>query len=285
MGKMTAPSYPPSNSTPASRPAELLHADIVFIAEGSRKMPHLALLDDFSDFLMLKRLPTKSASDVTMAFQEMFNQWTAWGHPPYAVRTDPENVFRACQSSIHALGIRTQFAAVGAHEKKVERVIRTLRERVRVMALSLKFPLPSCFNQQLFLAATNARNCLPTFRSSPRTPFHIATGEKVDMKAHFRAPFGTLAVFRDPNPSDDSNSRGQLGIVLTRDSFSRGSVRAFLLDSETVVSRATFKVVQMTDDVIERLRVIALKSPVPPRTPIYQMLNGNVLEDRTVTNL
>jgi hypothetical protein len=62
------------------------------------------------------------------------------------------------------------------------------------------------------------------------------------MKAHFRAPFGALAVFRDPNPSDDSSSRGQLGIVLARDSFSRGSVRAFLLESETVVSRATFKV-------------------------------------------
>jgi hypothetical protein len=72
---------------------------------------------------------------------------------------------------------------------------------------------------------------------------HIATGKTVDMKAHFRAAFGTLAVFRDPNPTDDSLPRGQLGMILTRDSFSRGSVRAFLLDSETVVSRSSFKVV------------------------------------------
>jgi hypothetical protein len=97
---------------------------------------------DFSDFLMLKKLPSKSASDVSAALEEIFNQWIAWGHHLFTLRTDPENGFRACQSRVHAMGIRTQFAAVGAHEKKVERVVRTLRERVRVMGLSLNFPIP-----------------------------------------------------------------------------------------------------------------------------------------------
>jgi hypothetical protein len=67
-------------------------------------------------------------------------------------------------------------------------------------------------------------------------------------------------------PLSESNRKAR---TLPRDSFSRGSVRAFLLDSETFVSRSSFKVVQMTDDVIARLRVIAEKTPVPPATHVF----------------
>jgi hypothetical protein len=89
MGKMVAPPYPPSLSTPASRPAELLHADIVYVAASvSKKEPHLVLVDDFSDFVMVKRLKSKGSTEVASALEAMFNLWTSWGHRPHTLRTD-----------------------------------------------------------------------------------------------------------------------------------------------------------------------------------------------------
>jgi hypothetical protein len=88
MGKMVAPSYPPSLSTPASRPAELLHADIVSLAVSlSKRVPHLVMVDDFSDFVMVKKLTSKSEADVSSALEAMMHRWTSWGHRPYTLRT------------------------------------------------------------------------------------------------------------------------------------------------------------------------------------------------------
>jgi hypothetical protein len=75
------------------------------------------------------------------------------------------------------------------------------------------------------------------------------------MKAHLRAPFGTVAIFRDPNPTGDSPAMGELGLVLYRDSG--GSVVAYLLDRGITVSRMTFKTVSISDSVLAHLRGLA----------------------------
>jgi hypothetical protein len=75
------------------------------------------------------------------------------------------------------------------------------------------------------------------------------------MKAHLKAAFGTVAIFREPNPSasDDLGSRGRLGITLYRDFDAKGSVIAYLFDQKVVASRATFRPVPMSADVMRRL--------------------------------
>jgi hypothetical protein len=73
------------------------------------------------------------------------------------------------------------------------------------------------------------------------------------MKAHLRAPFGTVAIFRDPNPTGDSPAMGELGLVLYRDSGSKGSVVAYLLDRGITVSRVSFKTVPISASVLAHL--------------------------------
>jgi hypothetical protein len=47
-------------------------------------------------------------------------------------------------------------------------------------------------------------------------------GVKPDLSLDLRARFGEIAIFKDPDPKDDTSPRGELGIILGRDFWSQG---------------------------------------------------------------
>jgi hypothetical protein len=107
--------------------------------------------------------------------------------------------------------------------------------------------------RHLMQSIVSTHNMTPTYRSSPLTPQEIMSGIKPDMKKDLRSPFGTFAVFHNPTKMTDEDPRGEVGIVLGRDFWSQGSVFAYLVDSEEVVSRAHFKTIKPTQALIDRV--------------------------------
>jgi hypothetical protein len=199
VGKLPTPPSPASQSTPAARPGELLHADLINVVDvESRRVPYLTVMDDHTDWVFTIKLPTKKRENVAEAFSKIFAALKSWGHSPGTVRTDPEAVFKSITPDVNNIGYRMEHSGVGRHEKKVERFVRTLKERIRTVRHSLPYTLPRKLTRHLVAAIVSTHNMTPSYRSAPLTPQEIMTGIKPDMKKDLRAPFGTFAVFNTP---------------------------------------------------------------------------------------
>lgn len=83
-----------------------MHADIAFFQEGaSVARPYLCVVDDYTGFTHVSKLPSKSAPAVTAALTALAAEFKAWGHDVECIRSDSENVFRSIKPAINGCGV------------------------------------------------------------------------------------------------------------------------------------------------------------------------------------
>jgi hypothetical protein len=116
------------------------------------------------------------------------------GFPVSVIRSDSENFFRSVKSQINSQGVRLQFAAPGAHEKRVEIQIKYIRSRFEVVKASLGYTLPTYLYPYLLCDIASALNMIPNANSPSLCPFTMVTGKKLSMKCHLRFQFGEVVV-------------------------------------------------------------------------------------------
>jgi hypothetical protein len=248
-GKIPEQPSPTSSSSPSSRVAELLHVDLVSVVSNRGRIPFIILKDDFSDYTMGRRLESKKKEEVFEGIKAMLNQFTAWGHDKGTIRTDAENVLKSIMPEVNGLGWRMEFTHPGRHERKVERFIRDMRNGIRTVVHSLSYQLPRKLYPDLVANIIATTNMLPSAKSSPITPQEIVVGIKPDKSLDLRSKFGTIAIFKDPDPTDDTKPRGEMGIVLGRDFYSRGAVKAFIISKGRVMTRGQFQTIGVTEEI------------------------------------
>ena len=252
VGKYVSPPALVSESTPASSVGELLHTDIVYFLEGKKtSVPFLMIVDDFSDYVHCVRMKNKTTQTLLSMVMDVVNEYKSWGHRVQTIRSDYEIVYRSIRSQINAQGIRMEYAAPGAHERKAERTIQILRNQFRTILGSVPFDVPAIMFPKMLCDIATTMNMLPTARSKPSCPYYIATGRKISRKNDLKAPFGCIVVVK--NLEDRKNAKGVIGVVVGRDGYSKGTLIIYLLDSGVFVARAHIKKIQPTEDIIRKL--------------------------------
>lgn len=256
MGKLPTPPAIASNSTPASAPGELLHGDIAFFLEGrNKKVPYLVVVDDFSDFVHCKRMQSKSAQSVLEKLTAIFNEYLSWGHRVKSFRSDSESVFKGIVSRVNGMGVRMQFAAPGAHERKAEAMIKQLKYRFSTLSSSVKFAVPPKMYPHMLSGIAFNHNLIPTARSSPNIPYTIATGDKFS-RSDVRFAFGQGVIV--PAPESSVNvSRGVKAVVVAHDDLVKGTVIVYLLDTAQLLVRKVARSYQLEDEDLQKLNKAA----------------------------
>jgi hypothetical protein len=281
-GKMPEAPAPPSPTTPSSRVAELLHADLVSVISNKGRISFLILKDDFSDYTLGRRLPSKKKEDVLEGLTAMLNQFKAWGHEPGTLRTDAENVLKSFSSEINGLGWRKEFTCPGRHERKIERFIRDIRDGIRTVTNSLPYSLPRKLFPDLVSSLIASKNMIPSIKSAPITPQEIVVGNKPDMTLDLRARFGEIAIFKEPEPESDTSPRGEIGIVIGRDFYSRRGVKAYIL-SKRVMTRMKFQIINFTEDIAQEIAKIGSTDP-PEDQQMISAVEGRFQRNRNGEN-
>jgi hypothetical protein len=154
-------------------------------------------------------------------------------------------------------GVTLYLVDPGTHTEKVERWIRTVKERCRSIQYSLPFNITHrTIKKRLIFWCVRALNALPnTDQIVGLTPREIITGLKADYKLLSRVYFGAYAHIYDNNHSKTStiNSRTHRAICVGYSDGYKCSPVWFNIDTQREVVSSNYTIIPMPDEVINIL--------------------------------
>ena len=221
------------------------------------------------DLVLVKSIASRHGKGIAEALIEQANHYKSHGYDIVEIVFDSEAENSAIRSLIESAGFKLTTVPSGHHASEVERVIRLIKERVRAMQASVKYPL---FGTLLLYAVIHAVRCINFFPSSttPHAPSPIEQlkGVKMDVTRDAYAAFGDYVMVLATNTSElawrSLAPRAHGAIVLTLLGDKAGTAR--LLDLETW-------------QVIDRNRVQPL--PTPPAVVALIALKAQERADAT----
>ena len=221
-GKMTIAPSPISTSAPPPHVGHTLHADIVYVrGEGGHKLPYLFTVESITSYIIVAKLRNKARPAVADALSKVIARYRSYGRIVHILRTDREVIFDAVERDINNLGVQLKRTSPDRHEKKSERAVRTIRERMRATLGGLSYRLPGRLYNHLLTHVVSSLNVVPNDCTAGRAPREIVCGEKINAAISLDQPFGAMAMFKTPKDTAaehlDHLDRSELGIIIGRD--------------------------------------------------------------------
>ena len=171
-------------------------------------MPYLITVEDTVNYMMVVKVQSRQAENSSEAFMRMVNAYKSYGWTVHVIITDREASFRAIESSLNAKGIQYKYTGLGMHERRAERAIRIVKERVQILRYTQVYKLPARLNKAAVMDIVTTLNMTPNKRSGTQSPREVITGKKVNAPRDIRIEFGKLVQVKVPNQPacDDSNA-------------------------------------------------------------------------------
>ena len=275
LGKMIKAPEPPANIPPPTSIAEVIHADIFFLAVNTDKAttPFLLTTSRLGYMVHCIKLKSKTAQALFEAVLSVINWYIPFGHRPKMIRTDKERVFVCLKSILGRYGITLTHSSPGKHEKHAERDIRLIKEHLFSLTKALLYDLPRFLLPFALDFVVNAINS--TIRGSmDKSPLEITTGVKLSFSQLTKCKFGDFVAFLDDSAQ---SSRSSIGIYLGRDTTTtNGSQLYVLIDNSNsgrtigkVITRDQFDLLSPTQELIKLVNEIARKQPFVPDDQLF----------------
>ena len=254
--KGSHPSY--HKDTEPTQPGELLHSDIVFI-QGK---PRLFTVDDVTGYMTLTMMDGKSKEELVDAYTQVINAYRSYLKVVRLISCDYESVLRACETSLNGIGVKMSFRIPGEHEKRAERSMRIVRERMRVKRRELPYTLPRKLYDSLAAECVRNINMMPNSKSMPYSPCELVRGEKVNFLTDISPPFGSLVLCPVSNQQYSSEVKQEVAVVLgPAGPTVRSGVKVYIPGKENPVIRRNIQPMSMTPHVIEHMNEWARVKP------------------------
>ena len=125
-------------------------------------MPFLLGLLDPLGMLLVKRLRDRSAGNIVHILTEFIATAKSRNFDVQVISCDGEKGVGALSTEINALGITLDTTAAGGHKHKLDRKMRTVKERCRTIIHSLPFTLEMELIAGLALFVVKGINREPT---------------------------------------------------------------------------------------------------------------------------
>ena len=208
-GKMTAPREPTSLTPPATRPGQVLHMDFYIYNKPTLGGNNYALFctDEKTGACYVQSIKNKAKATVCEGMTDIIAEFSSRRHRVDTVITDSEPVFMSCKTHLNTMGIVAEYTTPGLHEKRVERHIRTVKEKLSAMKASLDYELPDGLEGELLVQSVKAHNCVPCEASGNSTPLQLVTGLRPSIPLHY---FGQVGLFYKTT----KDSRAEWGIYI-----------------------------------------------------------------------
>lgn len=266
MGKMTRPAAVSSTSEPPLSIGQHVHCDIVFLMDASgRKMPYLFSVDGHTNYLCCAKMSSKAQAQLELHLMRIVNVYKLFGHTVTVIRSDKEHVFDSVRDFLAGHAIQLMQTSPESHERKVERQVRTVRERLRATIHGLPYRLPRFLYPQLVEYVISSLNMVPNIHTGTRCPRELFTNRKVNMATDLRAAFGDLILCKVPNMAANADlaPRAEYAIVVGRDTNSSGNIKVCLLHNKEVVTRRSFKPVPLTLTLSSVIEAMSASDAIP----------------------
>ena len=213
-GKMVAPTEQQSLTEPARKIGDRVHTDLI-ILEGKSVGDNTVILlsvDEKTSYIVAVPCPGKGEKSIREAGLQTVSDFNSQGHVVRHMICDDENSLGVLRKHLGPLGIEVTSTPAGLHEKRVERTIRTIKEKRNAMLCGLWYELPPQLEAESYMDAITWLNRMPNSTtgsySTPQMLF-ARDGRKTFVP---RYHFGQIGLFYDKK--DEANQRSIYGIFL-----------------------------------------------------------------------
>jgi hypothetical protein len=174
-----------------------LSADIMFV-DG---LPFFVSVSKRLQLISVKYLLDKSARELQKAIDETISMYSLQTFKGKAILCDGESGIYAIKSYIESTDVRVNPASKSEHVPEIERAIRLIKERVRIIWNGLPYKLCNVLVVHLVRYCVGMINLCPKSTSTTTTmsPKEMFTGRKVDVKRECRLPFGAYVQVHEDN--------------------------------------------------------------------------------------
>ena len=233
---------------------QILAVDIFFI----KNLPFL--LGQLIPLGLAQCIPLKnrSAPLVAKAIRSFINTAKSRDFDCVQLRTDGEGALGAMRDELSGLGVVLDISGPGQHVPVIERKIQTVKERVRAHVNNLPFVMTKLLLTMCVLFCVSRINMQPSRMSGTRiSPIEQFTGMKIDAARDLRVQFGDYVQATVRNTDNSLQSRTQGCIALLPMGNLTGSVKMWCLATNHTVIKDQFKILPMSDLVIQHINRLA----------------------------
>ena len=223
---------------------QTLHVDLMFVRDL------IFLIGVFMPLglVMACVLPNRAVQAVGAGLLSFLSAARSRWFDTVTVRTDGEGAISKMVPALADRGIVVDTAGPGQHVPVVERMIETVKERVRAHVTSLPFILTKLLLTYLVLFCVSRLNLLPSSNSLDKvSPHEQFSGLKLDFARDLRCGYGDYVQATVPNTDNSMSPRTMGCITLLPTGNTTGSVRMWCLATETVLIRDQFRILPMPD--------------------------------------
>lgn len=199
-----------------------------------------------------------------MAIKDQIGQYTALGYTVTELVFDSEGAIKILIEG-HEEQIKVpckiRQANKGDHVPQVERCIRTVKERVRIIGLALDFDIGDLVLKYLISHAVNCINIVPK-KGKHVSPYELLHGRRIDFKLFTRARFGQyylipLSKVRT-NPMEE-RACGAICLGSAIDCATPGTFHFYTIQTGKLVRRTQCYFQRLNPEVIEKLSKFSQK--------------------------
>ena len=238
---------------------QVLHADIMFV-EGK---PFLITVSEPLCLTMVSELINGRKYDaIQLVLENQINKYTSKGFKIGTICSDGEGAIAKLEreSGLTDKSITINISGPGQHVPTIERKIRQVKERVRIILHSLPYTLAGFLLVYLVYYAVSRINMFKTTVKMDKTsPAETFTGRKIDFIKDLRFEFGEYVQMFNPNivARNSMESRTDGGIALLQAGNLQGSVKFFSLNSKRIVTRDKWTSLPIPENVINYMNKLA----------------------------
>jgi hypothetical protein len=207
---------------------------------------YLISICEHTDYGTALPLGTKAYTQVLTGLLGTVSMYSRHGYIVEKIVTDSESTFRKCEFDLGLKGIELVHTPPYQHAQRIERYVRTVKDRMRTMRCAMKVELPSKLNGMLLEAAVEVLNRMPSSKHHIATPSMLVSGSKLDLDTSILIPFGSVALLHAATRQRGGLApRSDLGVVLGACRNTGGTYNCWNLHTEKVVRRRTITLMRI----------------------------------------
>jgi len=237
-----------------TRVDQVLNIDIMFVKEIEFLVGVLVPLN----YCMVSYIKGRGTASIGSTLRKFVSEAKGQGFRVTQVRCDGERGVQPMHAELREQGITLDIAGPGQHVPVVERMIQTLKGRVRAYDSSLPYVMPAAFLVACVSFCAGRINMQVSSSSTDMTtPWEQYLGRKVDAKIDLRVGFGEYVQAIKPSTDNTMNSRTEACIALLPTKNVNGSVWCYRLSTQSIVRRDQLFVLPMSDLIIRHINKLA----------------------------
>ena len=249
-------------SVPVVQQQQILSVDIMFVDQVSTVVAVAHPLELTLAVILDRPIsgkPLRTAEAVKKCIDTITATLASRNFQVSMIMSDGEGAISKLKPYLNNMGIEVDTSGAGGHVARIERRIRTIKERLRShICGKIPFVMNILILSYLILFVVSRLNMEHTSsRPGGLTPKEAFSGQRVAANRDYRAAFGDYVQCTQPYPDRSMNPRTLDGIILLPTNNRTGSHKILSISTGKIITRDHFKILPMPQSVVQYLNDMA----------------------------